>query len=165
MKRISLSLIALACVLLMAAPAFAQSDFNAKGSALIPGMVARHKDGYMDYTNLILTNITGSPVTCKVTVYDHNGNDVTADNSRVVSGNFQTISTGTGTFELPANSTRVYQFWKKNSNTMIHGHAIVEWTSSDNTHRKALIGTVRHFREKGDKAFGTSLLINNGQPF
>lgn len=145
-------------------------EFNAQGSALVPNLtfIQTTRNNFI-YQYINVTNITGSTVQCRATVYDHNGNDITSL-IKVYSGsegadNFSTISTGTGDFEIPAHSTRMFcltEFPKM----VIVGYAVIEWNSSDSQLRKALIAGGRFLRRTNvNRESGGNYLINNGQPF
>lgn len=166
MKRITTALLTLSLALLFCGFAFAEHCFNAKGSTIVPGLITIQKNGgRTDTTNISLSNITDSAVTCRVTIYDHDGNSIAAEYGNVYSGDSRTIATGTDTFDIPAHSTRIFQFYKVNSNRDIYGHAIIDWTSANENLRKALVGTARHYYWKGDSTWATSTAVNNGQPF
>ncbi|ACS80708.1 hypothetical protein [Maridesulfovibrio salexigens] len=169
MKKAMKIVLAVAMVLLMSGGAMAQESFNAQGSALVPNMVYSYNDSnLLKYTSMYLSNITSSDVQCKVTVYDHNGNDVTYLGTVVTGGNgVETVlSKGSGEFAIPAHSTRCFTLGRDHIKIAVMGYAVVEWKSSDTTLRRALIGGVRtpakssSYHGKGGTAY-----INGGQPF
>ena len=150
---------------------FAQADeFQARGSAIVTGMMTRYVDLTNGYSStLAITNITGSPVKVRVTFYDHDGNDVTSYCS-IFSGSSvdnspQLVAAGTGLFDLPAASTRYANLAIHDTSRFIYGHAVIEWASTDPHLRKALISSgltstriqsipTRYYRP-----------VNGGQPF
>lgn len=165
MKRLML---ALAMTMLLSVTAFAQECFNAQGSALVPGLQYFNNSGSLEINeNIFLSNITNSEVTCKVTIYDHDGNDVTV-HSTVYTGSqdasVPVVATGTGTFKIPAHSTRFLRFYDS-ANKNLLAYAVVEWTSTDTRARKALIGVVKTYSRNGSSSNASKYLINNGQPF
>ncbi|WP_147820131.1 hypothetical protein [Salidesulfovibrio onnuriiensis] len=169
MKKLILTTLAL--VLLMSASASATVDcFNTKGSALVPSMYTYYISNTNWRTSLLhITNITDSEVTCKVTVYDGNGNDVSSY-SKLLKDSFgagtngEVIATGVSTFIIPAQATRVFSFHYDNLNKFVMGHAVIEWTSENKTLRKALIAGFRS-RAKSGNNFEAQFPVNNGQPF
>lgn len=144
--------------------------FNARGSAVVNG-VKLTSSGSTTYieTRIYVTNITGSQVTGRVTIYDQDGNDVTSYCSVYTgdqsSKNIKLLESGTGTFELPAASTRVVRFCKANLNKCIVGHAVIEWSSDDTHLRKALIATSMRIKYQTDQAFSTMVTANGGNSF
>lgn len=165
MKCTTRSLLALSLVLLLCGSAFASDVFNAKGSAVAPGLMLRDRGDLYDYVEFYISNITESNVTCRVTAYDNDGIDVTATYGRVYTkGHVVIPTTEPGVFEIPANSTRMFQLHKEGIKTPIHGYAVIEWTSPENK-RKALIASGRRFRGRSDRTHSSTLPVNNGQPF
>ncbi|WP_147822612.1 hypothetical protein [Salidesulfovibrio onnuriiensis] len=164
MKKLML---ALAMVVMLSSVAAAQECFNAKGSAVVTGIVSYYADNqWRDFNSFWVTNISSSAVTCRVRVFDQDGMDVTnfCSVSTGSSGKkFKTIATGTGTFELPAGATRMVHFIA--TNHAIMGHAIIDWTSEDNNLRKALISTFRMYKTEANRGFMSTTPVNNGQPF
>lgn len=159
-----------AMVLVLCNGAAATECFNAKGNALVPHVRSYYADSTaFQSTAFSVSNITGSSVVCKVTVYDHDGNDVTSYggvySGSSNSGTSTVVAQGTGTFNIPANSTRVYRFEHK-SPSAIYGYATIEWTSSDAQLRKAIIaGTRITGLVYGDSYFTSQGSVNNGEPF
>ena len=152
--------------------AMATSTFIPQGSALVPGVLARQQsNGEKEYSYIFLTNITSETVNCRVTVYDHDGNDVTYSSKILTgssshNGDFNPIASGTGEFTIPPHSSRIFSFWILNSSkTVMFGHAVVEWNSDDPKTRKALIGLFNRKHLGTSRAYGGDILINNGQPF
>ncbi len=166
MKKLML---ALALTLLMCSSVFAmgQECFNAKGSLLVANV---HGSSFASNSNhntaLTVSNITNKAVTCRVTVYDQNGDDISSKGNAYTTGNNANlikVSAG-GTFEIPANSTRIYVI--KNSNTTrFAGYGVIEWTSDDAKLRKALIAGMYTFFVGGSEKFTWGSQLNNGQPF
>ncbi len=161
---------ALAMVMLLCGTAFAEDCFNAKGSAIVPGMYARYSGSNIYQSDhVIISNIDNTAVTCRVTVYDQDGNDVSSYCKLYTGGDNQTLeelSSGVNTFEIPANSTRLFQFYQSGMTKCMIGYAVIEWTSSDAKQRKSLVASLRSNGKWGSGTFyATQLLINNGQPF
>jgi len=159
---------ALAMVMLLCGTAFAEDCFNAKGSAIVPCVMARyHSSSYFVKTNFTISNITDSDVTCRVKVFDHDGNDVST-NCSVSTGSdstsYKKLSTGVNEFVIPAHSTRIYNFFKNNMAKSIAGYAVIEWTSSNENLRKAIVATTRMNGVAG-QFYSNMSFINNGQPF
>ncbi|WP_147822611.1 hypothetical protein [Salidesulfovibrio onnuriiensis] len=163
MKKLML---ALAMVVMLCASASATVDcFNAKGSALVPSVISRYaNDSQFLKTNMDISNITGTEVTCRVKVYDQNGDDVSSNGSVWIGnsiGGFTQLSTG-NTFKIPAHSSRLFSFFTDGKS--VNGYAVIEWTSADEDLRKALIAGSRIVGVSGQKC-SSHVLINNGQPF
>lgn len=167
MKKLMIAVVMVA-MLVTVAVAEVQTGFNAQGSALVPGLMARHRNAnYYIQSNLIISNITDSAVTCRVMVFDHDGNDIssycyvtTGDNST----EFKKISTGVNSFEIPAHSTRGFYFFKANMQKSVLGHAVIEWTSDNKRLRKALIASSGLDAIAG-QYYSNRAFVNNGQPF
>lgn len=164
-------LFAFALVMLMCGSAFAVECFSAKGSAVVTGVrVINYGATNNDQSEITVSNVSNTSVTCKVTVFDHAGNDITSS-CTVFSGKYNgsagstLIASGTGTFELPAGNTRVVSVWNGNVNTVVYGHAVIEWTSADNKLRKALIASLRTWARNGSANYCTHTMTNGGQPF
>lgn len=150
-------------VMLLTTNAFAQECFNSKGSLIVPGMYATYVSStYEAASHIFLSNVTGSSVDVKVTVYDQDGNDITTGHSMIIAGAAPTLG---GTFTLPAYSTRLFKFYNSIANQHIYGHAVVEWTSADSRVRKALIGTMYRQQKIGSSYTNTDYVLNGGQPF
>ena len=126
-----------------------------------------HSDQTFSASKIHVSNITDSAVTCRVKVYDYNGNDLSSY-CHVTTGDdstyFKTLSTGVNTFVLPAHSSRVFSFFKKNMSKSVVGYAVIEWTSENEDLRKALIATHRLVGAATHHHMGM-VMINNGQPF
>ncbi len=170
MKNWKYLMLALVVTMIVGTAASA-SAFEARGSAVITGVAGRvgSSSTYYDFTEVNVTNIAGSAVTVRVKVYDHDGTDVTqyctvytGDSSRP---SIVTIATGTGTFELQPAATRKVLFQLAVTNKNIFGHAVIEWSSTDEKLRKAIIAHARREKRHGDVAHTTSLSVDNGQAF
>ena len=75
------------------------------------------------------------------------------------------VSSGVNTFDIPANSTRMFQFYQSGMPAIL-GYGVIEWTSTDEKQRKALIaGVMTYNRQHVDSDAATKHLVNNGQPF
>lgn len=164
MKKLMLTL---AMIMLLCTAAVAQEAFAPKGSAIVTGLCTR-SGTWTDNVNIYVTNISGSEISCKVIVFDHDGKDITS-HCNVLSGSpsantATTIAAGTGSFNLSASATRVVNL-PHNLSGMVYGHAVIEWTSTDPKVRKALISTVKQMKSRDSKTYGFSTPVNNGQPF
>ncbi len=161
--------LSVAMLVLMCGVAGAQECFSAQGSALVPGLNFLYYDSHhYQFADLNLTNITDKRVQCKVSFYDHAGNDITYFGIIYSGGsNAVIVSTGTGDFELPAHSSRIFSL-RTSTPIWTLAYAVVEWTSDDPMLRKALIGRTRMWGYGGDGGsfpYQSSTLINTGQPF
>ncbi|MGL1864225.1 MAG: hypothetical protein OCC46_17045 [Pseudodesulfovibrio sp.] len=167
MKNWKYLMLALAVTMIVGTAASA-SAFEARGSAVVTGMQARDST-WDDISNIYVTNITGSDVSCRITVYDHNGNDVTSlckvYTGASAGGGMVLVSSGTGTLDLPASNSRSIQFSKSGAAGIIIGHAVIEWSSEDTKLRKALIANMWKIQASGDKTYGSMVTINGGQSF
>lgn len=161
------ALFSFALVLLLSATAFA-ADFDAKGSAIVPNIngSSYSSTSYVN-TSLTITNITGTDVKCRVTIIDHDGRDVSAWGKVLTGGDtagLKVLATHTNTFDIPANSTRVY--WIKESKSVrFIGYGVIEWTSTEPMHRKALIAGMYSMSRSGDEKYAYGFPVNDGQPF
>lgn len=159
-------MIVLAIVILLSSVASAEECFNAKGSTLVPSMICHHTNSTQyNSTRLDISNITGTEVTCRVRVYDQDGNDVSS-HCTIVKGSstssFSTISTGSNTFSIPAHSSRIYAF--STNGKSVNGYAVIEWTSTDENLRNALIAGYCYMGVS-DKIYSSMAFVNDGQPF
>ncbi len=144
------------------------AEFNAQGGVIVPGLEFVHSGSYITNTSLNLTNITDKVVRCRVTFYDHDGNDISS-RGKVYTGsstnNAVLLAAGTGEYDIPAHSTRVFQLDNALQGEWLYCHAEVQWCSSDSKPHKALIGSVKNSGNRSDGIFTSNFLINNGQPF
>lgn len=157
--------------LLLCGVAFAQTTFEARGSAIVTGLEATSSttSTYTDKTTLWLTNISGNEITCKITMKDHDGNDVSAMTD-VYTGNnsatqVQLVSSGAGTFTLPAGATRYAILWDPSMNKHIFGHIIIEWDSENTSLRKALMVDGRRYTHSGGNLLSDNVQVNGGAAF
>ena len=155
-------------VALMTSNGFADTS----GSAIMPGVMSTWASSstYV-FSTAYITNISGSDVTCEVTWYDHDGNDVT-QYCKVYSGNSSgksnvLIASGTGTFTLPAGATRFVHFYCQNQLLALYGHAVIKWTSTNPSLRQALIaiGRVHGNSTSHSTQNAFALPINDNKPF
>ncbi|GKT33194.1 hypothetical protein ADUPG1_002416, partial [Aduncisulcus paluster] len=131
--------LAMTMVLLMSGGAMAQG-FNAQGSAVVPNLVYFFQSGtYWSVPYITLSNITGENVTCNIAVYDDSGNDITHRATVNAGGttNWSVVSKGTGVFEIPPYSTRMFHLWDSSSKICTVGYATIEWKSDNLKLRKA----------------------------
>ncbi|ACS78349.1 conserved hypothetical protein [Maridesulfovibrio salexigens DSM 2638] len=172
-KFIHAGLMSAVMVVMMCGGAFAQGIFVPQGSAVVSSVYVWYNTAYnKDLSYLYLTNITNQSVQVKVSVYNHDGADIS---------NFGTVYTGSssasptyvaagGIFEIPPYSSRMYAVYgTQTAQTVIYGHANVEWSSSDPQLKKALMGVYRQIGQgsntKHQGYFSHSILLNGGQPF
>ncbi|ACS80707.1 hypothetical protein [Maridesulfovibrio salexigens] len=173
MRKAMKIVLALAMVLLMSGGAIAQETFIPQGSALVSGIEVLYRGSYRYFQNrMFLTNITDQTIQCRVTVFDHNGDDITHFGQVMTGpagggGGHVVVSSGTGLFEIPAHSTRAFWFGSLLSGTMtFYGHAVVEWMSNSSKLRRALIGSIYKFSlGSSSNYYATERDINGGQPF
>lgn len=168
MKKVTLCLMSLMVVVLLSSAAFTAECFNVKGSAFVPNIYTyRTSNTNWRNSHMHISNITDSEVTCRVTVYDGDGNDLSSFSKVLKDGGGTTstlVTSGTGTFTIPAQSTRVFSFHYDNLNKFVMGHATIEWTSTNKTLHKALVAGYRS-RTVHNSSFEAQFAINNGQPF
>ena len=169
MKRNFVLFIALFMSAGLCGNAFA-TDFEVRGSAIVPNMGAVYStSAALVRSYIFVTNVSGGDVDCRITFYDHAGNDVTSYCS-VYSGNTSgkdpvTIASGSGTFELPAGESRYARLSVSDTSKYIQGYAVVEWASSNTTIRKALIAFAKSYGVNGDRGTELGIQVNGGQPF
>ncbi|MCG8549231.1 MAG: hypothetical protein MI799_02385 [Desulfobacterales bacterium] len=172
MKRVSNRILVLVMILSLYTVAQA-SDFVTRGSAIVPGLRTGYSDSSstrIDSNSVFITNITGSDVDVRMTVYDHDGNDIT-NYCSVKTGNTGSasptiIASGTGEFELPAGNTR-FVYCRAPTQGCYYGHGVIEWSSSDLNLRQALVAAgfhIYHWTVQNMRA-AASISVNNGQPF
>ena len=168
------NIITLAVALLLAlstSTAMATSSFNADGMAIAQGVRTRYVSSTdRQYTVLSISNTTDCDVTCKVTFYDQDGNDITSSFVSVTkTGGTSTtsssaVSSTDGEFSLPALST-YYVNILSSSQHCVEGFATIEWACGTRTIRKALMATSRlhYYRTSGWNSMEHD--INGGQLF
>ncbi|SMF28353.1 hypothetical protein [Desulfovibrio gilichinskyi] len=166
MKRLMSVVLSMVVVLMMCGGAMAE-DFNAQGSTLVPSL-------YFDFMAannwtspyIIISNITAEKVQCRVTMYNHDGSDVTSLGYVMTGGtNWVAVSHGVGDFDLPAYSSRIYSLLPSGGTKAIVGYATIEWKSDNVKLRKALVGGVMRYRAHPGGAAESQVLINHGDPF
>ncbi|WP_421899315.1 hypothetical protein [Maridesulfovibrio sp.] len=169
MKQIRAGLMSAVLVVLICGAAFAQGTFVPQGSVIVPGLESVFISSKSNWaTYMALTNITNDAISCRVIVYDQNGNDVTY-RTKIMTGSASSgwvvIAAGTSDFEIPAHSTRKFVLQAVGSKEVIIGHATIQWSSNDPLPHTALIGSARTGGYVDSKIFATNIPINNGQPF
>ncbi len=159
--------LAMAMVLMMSGGAVAADNFYPQGSALVPNLMYYYINGNnWTFPYITLTNITDSTVNCRVRMYDSEANDITYLSTVSKGGSsWVPVAQGTGDFNIPPHSTRMFYLQGASSVTFTAGYAEVEWQSDDPKARKALVGGARIHRRDVDGRSFSSFLINNGQPF
>jgi len=171
LKKLSF-MIAIMVLLLLTSIIGSANAAEQSGNAIMPGIVSVWGSSTTAvFTTAYITNISATDVTCIVTWYDHDGNDVT-NYCKVYSGNNsstsnQLIASGTGTFTLPAGSTRFVHFYSQNQLKALYGHAVIKWTSTNSKLRQALIATGRVIgtSSSNDTQNAYSIPINNNKAF
>lgn len=144
--------------------------FEAKGSAIVGGVYADYHGSTKFFkTFLYITNVTGSDVDCRVTIYDHSGDDVTSDCCTIFTGSSSsasvvTIGSGADIFSLPAGASRMVRVAVTNARCII-GHAVVEWSSEDRHVKKALVVAGDLQYRRGNSFMDKALPVIGGQPF
>ncbi|WP_432738313.1 hypothetical protein [Maridesulfovibrio sp. FT414] len=167
MKHLTKILLAIAMIIIMCESAFSQSSFYPQGSVIVPGITyAYTRADYYVRPTIVLNNITDKTIQCRVRVYDHNGEDKTAL-GRVYTGgtNYTILSSGIGDFEIPPYSSRWFNMDNIPVQYSFLGHATIEWSSSDQKAKKALMGKVWNMRVTSVSICDAFEPINNGQPF
>lgn len=168
MKTMKKALVAMALILIYCGSAAAQDCFNAQGKALVPDFTWYYvSSGSNETPHLTVTNITGVPVRCKITLYDDQGNDI-SNYGRVCAGgttNWTTVATNTGEFELPAHSSRFFYATTSGAQKCIVGYAVIQWTSDDPMLQNALIAGGHMIRSDVAARAGGKFFVNNGKPF
>lgn len=167
MKKTMKFVLAMAMILMMSGGAMAQGCFNAQGGVMVPGMYHVYRGG-ADWlsTYLIISNISDKDVSCRVTIRNQDGLDVTHLGGILTGGNdWAVVSSGSGDFDIPAYSTRVFHLQPSSPSKLIVGYAKIEWKSTDTRLKNALIasGFAHRVYSAGRSEF--HIPINNGQPF
>ncbi|WP_320174952.1 hypothetical protein [Maridesulfovibrio sp.] len=168
MKKAMKIVLAMAMVLLMSGGAMAEEAFNAQGSAIVPHVKSYRSSKGGLYTSFYISNITNQNVRCKVDVYDQSGNNVSSygDVWTIVSGQYQLAAGGDDVFDIPAYSTRYFNFTKSGILMRTMGYAVIKWNSNDPQMTKALVSTAQYTGGTyNDYLYGGVAYINNGQPF
>lgn len=156
-------------LLVIATTAFAGSS----GGAIMPGVHTHwESSSHATYTSAYITNISGSEVTCNVFWFDHDGTDVSSY-LKVYTGNTSglneiTVVTGSGDFTLPAGASRRVIFAHGPTQQQFMGHAVIKWTSTNDSLRQALIGTGRVVEANNQSnrvQHAWSVPINDNKPF
>ncbi|WP_147822607.1 hypothetical protein [Salidesulfovibrio onnuriiensis] len=169
MKKLTVLLAAFVFAAAFAGSGFAQEGFTPRGSAVVPGILVRHgNDNWLNMNILLITNISASDVTCRVTVYDENGNDVSnlcSVSTGAPGSSVETIAQGTGTFALPPASTRMVYVYRSDMKRAIMGHAVIAWDSENDKLRKALMAVHRMRTDAGNRGHTGAIAVNGGQAF
>ncbi len=157
-------------VVLMCGVVFAEETFNAQGSAIAPCYIYRYNGNFHVYSSITISNITGETIKCKVTILNGDGENVTSMGGIYTDGpaGWKNIASGTGEFELPAHSTRVYVMDANTTGSAklsILGQALIQWNSNDPNLRKALIAAHRITSGDVNKTSEAISAVNNGGPF
>ncbi len=169
-KTFITALLSLTITLFICGSAFAQQfNFNAQGSAIVPNIATWYmSSNNAAHAHIVLSNITDSTVTCQITVYDHEGNDVSSRGKVFTGDNIGTwtiVSVGTNTFELPPYGSRSFMTDGTKQQRSMFGHAVIKWKSTDPKLSKALVGGYRFHGKEPTGNFDGTTLINSGTPF
>ncbi len=145
-------------------------NFYPQGSTLVPNLVFQQHDGSNFFNQyMTITNITDKPVKCRVSVYNHDGLDITSLGKYYTGSSPSSygtvISSGSGDIDIPAHSTRLFALDGANTTFVIYGYAVIEWNSSDPQMRKALIAGRWSLRVSNGQHSCGQFSINNDQPF
>ena len=124
MKRLMKFVLVMAMVMMMCGGAMAQSEFIPKGSAIVPNITAERNTPSWTSSHINITNITNSSIQCKVTVYDHDGNE-TGDLNLYSGSATGVLHIGpiVAPFAIPAHGSRVVSF-TVTENYYVQGHEI-----------------------------------------
>lgn len=165
-------LIATLLITMAASPAIASSTFNADGKAIVPGIRSRYASSTNHYhTTIALSNVTSCDVTCKVTLFDQDGSDITSSLFSITkpggisSDSATTISDVEGEFTLPARSTYNLVFRSLTSSHRVDGFVKIEWKCSDETIQKALMAVSRTFFRTSISEYCDKSVVNGGELF
>ncbi|SME96187.1 hypothetical protein [Desulfovibrio gilichinskyi] len=168
MKRLIKAYVLSLAMLMLVCGTAGADDFNAQGSALVPGIEFGKHGGFSLSSALYLSNITNETIRCRVCFYDHDGNDMSS-RIKIRSGSSASwqiiLAAGTGEADIPAHSTRIFSLETTNNEEYRIGHAYIQWSSSDPKPHKALIGLLRNAGGNSIGLVSAHSQINNGQPF
>ena len=144
-------------------------EFNSRGSVVIPGVQFKHTSATnFSEVYLHVTNIAGCDVDCRVTFYDHAGNDVTSSYAAVYKGSDTSsgavLVTSGGDFSLPSGGSRYVKLSVDGAAKLLVGHAVVEWASTNAHVKKALVVSGRYYFSKNGVSFA-KLPVIGSQPF
>ena len=171
MKKCQYLFLAVVAALLMCGSAMA-ADFETRGSAVVIGLEAAviTSTNYKKRPKIYVTNISGSDVTCKISLFDHDGNDATS--YTVYTGSSTSyagalVSSDNAPFTIPAGATREINAWPNVSNENIKGYALIEWSSEASHIRKALAINASLYSQGTSTGivYQTSLTVIGNQPF
>ncbi|WP_432738341.1 hypothetical protein [Maridesulfovibrio sp. FT414] len=167
-KLIRAVLMSAVMVVLMCGGVFAESSFVQQGGMIVPGITYVKAGTYIVHSSIFLTNVTNEVVRCNVTFYDQDGNDIN-NLAKVYTGSASSapllLATGSGEWDIPAHSTRIFQLDSLPSDAWKFGHADIRWSSMDPKPHKALVGALWLTGASSTGNFSSSAFINNGQPF
>ncbi|MFV0420870.1 hypothetical protein [Oleidesulfovibrio sp.] len=171
MRYVHMLVLAFGVVLTLCSALFAMemdgTAYKPKGRALVTGIEAR--DSAWDFiSNIFITNVSDTEVTCRITVYNHIGENVSSlcnVYTGSTSGSPVELTSGGNEFRLPPANTRMVQVWAPGMMPVVFGHAVIEWTSESTTVRKALVAALKTVRVNGASTYGFMSQINGGEPF
>lgn len=171
MKKVVFAIFLLAFMVL--APCLSQaSEIFSGGKAMVCGLMSHYVTSSGNFVQFAISvsNTTDVEVDCNITLYNQDGDTsstsygtVSEPNSSTASGSI-TITTG-GEFTLPAHSTRHYCFNIASGMPNFAGYAVIEWTSSNTTIRKALLASMQRGSRNGSSYHSQQVLVNGGQLF
>jgi hypothetical protein len=142
-------------------PALAQT---ASGKAVVPPFDSRYlSSAVFSVDQFFITNITSSPITVTITIYNSAGSMVTSGLAPAVGATNFVLNPGgsTASFTLAPNGTAFLQYAPT---TVDVGYATVAWTQSNSTAQYGLIADVREAYVSTGQAF-RALAVNNNMPF
>lgn len=155
-------------ILMLCSAAYAV-EFTPRGSVVIPGIQSsRPSSTNFSQVYLHVTNVAGCDVDCRVTVYDHAGNDVTSYASVYEgsdTGPTAVLAASGGDFSLPSGASRFVRIAVDDASKLLVGHAVVEWASTNTHVKKALVVSGRYYSFYKDGLSYSALPIISGQPF
>lgn len=171
MQKTTTFILAALCTVMLATPVTADSGFTARGKAVATGIFSYYLSPDVYYMgNVYVSNISKADVTCRVTVYDSEGNDVSSLFSVYAGNKDPQILVGSASepFAIPPSCTRDVNLFSKKPNTYIMGYAVIEWDSDDTSVQKPLMAEVwkqQRVKNDGKSAFCAATTVNGGQPF
>lgn len=145
------------------------SAFAASGKAIVPPFDARnYNNGAYNVTAFFITNITSSPITVKLNIYNEAGTIVTSGISALSSAQTTGFTVNPGdasaSFTLAANATAHIEY---KTSTLDRGYATISWNQDGGTSQYGLIADVREgITVNNGNTYGVrTIAVNNNMPF
>lgn len=140
--------------------------FAASGKAIVPPFDTRYYSSTVNYgESFLITNITSSPLTVKISIYSQTGSIITTGLSVLV-GNVTNFVLNPGdssaSFTLAANAT-VHILYSPS--TLDCGYATIAWTQDNSSAQYGLIADVKEGLQAGSSYTQRTLAVNNNMPF